>query len=220
EPNWPITAYISGMVLAAGWLSRQVAEGSYRRATKIGVSAVCGLGLLITLLLHHSEWAHPLLVQFAGSAAREPTVPLVRLDPTCRLRGWHTLGAAVDEVCAELRREGVEPVVVGTGWSLPGEVGFYCAGHPAVYSVGPFLGDRRSQYDLWRPNLVDDDGTFRGKTFVIVGGGPAIFRGVFDSFDPPRSVTHYEEGLPVAAWTLVVGRGFRGFPRVQGRAED
>src|SRR5262249_52436563 len=24
EPNWPITAYISGLVLAAGWLSRQL----------------------------------------------------------------------------------------------------------------------------------------------------------------------------------------------------
>ena len=41
---------------------------------------------------------------------------------------------------------------------------------------------------------------------------PAL--GGFDSFDEPRTVTHYEQGEPVASWTVVVGRGFRGAPRV------
>ena len=125
----------------------------------------------------------------------------------------------MNQLCDELRSQGIEPVVVGTGWSLPGEVGFYCAGHPTVYSAGPILGDRRSQYDLWRPNPVADAELFRGRTFVIVGGQSQLFAGLFDSIDPTREVTHYERGQPVVAWTLVVCRGFRGFPKVDWQSE-
>src|SRR5262249_54092468 len=158
---------------------------------------------------------YPLLTKLAGPPTDGQPLPLRRLDPTCRLRGWRTLGATLDEVCDRLRAEGVEPVVAGTGWALPGEIGFYCAGHPPVYSVGPVLGDRRSQYDLWRPNPVADGEDFRGRTFVIVGGAPVGLGEWFESTDAPRTVTHYERGQPVASWAVTVCRGFRGFPKVQ-----
>jgi hypothetical protein len=221
EANWPITTYIAGMVLTAGWLSRQWSGTVrwYRRTMTIGLAAVCGVGLLLTLLLHHTEWAHPMMMKFAGAPTREQPFPIRRIDPTCRLRGWHTLGAALDQVCDELRADGIEPVVVCSGWTLPGEVGFYSTAHPTVYSVGPILGDRRSQYDLWRPNPVADGEAFQGRTFVIIGGAPTRIAGAFDSVEAPRSVIHYDQGLPVAGWTLVVCHGFRGFPRVPGYAE-
>ena len=43
---------------------------------------------------------------------------------------------------------------------------------------------------------------------------PAIlhFAAGFDCIDAPRLVTHYEQGYPVATWTLLVCRGFHGFP--------
>jgi hypothetical protein len=94
---------------------------------------------------------------------------------------------------------------------LPGELGFYCAGHPAVYSVGPALGDRSSQYDLWRPNPVADAGAFAGRTFIVVGPFGDALRDAFEQIDPPRLVTHYEGGRPVASWPVTVCRGFRGF---------
>jgi hypothetical protein len=216
EPNWPITAYVSGLVLAAGWLARQLggSPGWYRRLTRAGLAAACAFGLGLTAFVHHSEWAYPLLVRFAGPATDAQPVPLRRLDPTCRLRGWRALGTSLDEVCDQLRAEGIEPVLAGTGWALPGEIGFYCSVHPAVYSVGPVVGDRRSQYDLWRPNPVDDPEQFLGRTFVIVGGSAAAFAGAFDSMDAARVVTHSENGQPVASWAVTVCRGFRGFPPV------
>jgi 4-amino-4-deoxy-L-arabinose transferase-like glycosyltransferase len=221
EANWPITAYISGLVLAAGWLRQQLRSPAvwYRRLTATGLAAACLLGLGLTAFAHYSEWAYPLLVKLAGPATDQQPVPLRRLDPTCRLRGWRTLGASVDEVCDRLRAEGVEPVLAGTGWSLPGEIGFYCSAHPPVYSVGPALGDRRSQYDLWRPNPVADSDEFRGRTFVIVGGSAAIFSGAFDRVEPPQVVTHYDNGQPVASWAVTVCRGFRGFAPVGHRGE-
>ncbi len=214
EPNWPITAYLSGLVLTAGWLSRLLASASGRRRRLMigGLATACGLGLVVTLFMHHSDWTYPLLAKLAGPPTERQPLPLRRLDPTCRLRGWRTLGRAVDEVCDELRAEGVEPVLAGTGWALPGEIGFSCAGHPTVYSVGPVVGDRRSQYDYWRPNPVDDPDAFTGRTFVIVGGLPEHFAPWFESAEEARTVTHYERGQSVASWTLVVCRGFRGFP--------
>jgi 4-amino-4-deoxy-L-arabinose transferase-like glycosyltransferase len=216
EANWPITAYVSGLVLAAAWIADRLGgpPGWRRRLTAGALAAACGLGLGLTALAHHSEWAFPLLARLAGPPTVLQPCPLRGVDPTCRLRGWRALGATLDEVRVRLRAEGAEAVLAATGWALPGEVGFYCAGQPTAYSVGPVVGDRRSQYDLWRPNPVDDPDAFRGRTFLIVGGFPGDFGGAFESIDPPRVVTHYENGQPVAAWVVTVCRGFRGFPPV------
>jgi hypothetical protein len=213
EPNWPVTAYVSGLVLLAGWLAHRLRglAGWPRRLAFGGLAAACGLGLVLTAFVHRSDLAYPLLARLAGPPTDEQPYPLRRLDPTCRLRGWQTLGTALDEVCGQLRAEGTEPVLAGTSWALPGEIGFYCAGHPPVYSVGRMLGERRSQYDEWHPNPVADPESFAGRSFVIVGGFTPE-AGWFDYTDPPRVVTHYEKGYPVASWTITVCRGFRRFP--------
>ena len=49
-------------------------------------------------------------VTLSGPATPECPTPLSRLDPTCRLRGWRTLAAAVDRLREQLRAEGIEPV--------------------------------------------------------------------------------------------------------------
>lgn len=215
EPNWPVTAYISGLVLAALWLADELraARAAGRRAPRVAFGLACGLGVAVTALMHQSTWAHPLLAKLAGPPSADVPLPLRRFDPTCRLRGWRTLAAAVDQVLAALRRGGEEPVVAGAGWGLPGILGFYCEGRPVVYSFGPALGDRCSQYDFWRPNPVWEPGAFAGRTFVFVGG--ESLAGLFTAFDevgPPQIVTHYAGGRPVARWTVTVCRGYRGFP--------
>jgi hypothetical protein len=132
-----------------------------------------------------------------------------------RLTGWKELAGEVDAIRARVRAEiGQEPVVAGTHWTLPGSLRFYCDGHPDVYSVGiPNQSDRHSQYDLWRPNLVDDAHDFRGRTFVIVGdlGLPAL--AAFDRVEPPVWVVHPATGSPFARWSVWVCHGFRGFDR-------
>jgi hypothetical protein len=213
ELNWPVTAYLSGLVLTAPWLSAQLDSPVtwYRRCTQANLAVACVVGLLATLFLHYSDPLHPLLARLAGPPTRGDPFPLRKLDPTCRLRGFRALGAEVDRVRVELRQAGVEPVLAGCNWSTPGELGFYCAGNPTAYSIGLALGDRHSQYDLWHNPLAHRD-DFRGKTFVIVGGVTPALCEAFDSVEPTRTIIYKENGQPIAAWMLTVCRGYRGFP--------
>jgi 4-amino-4-deoxy-L-arabinose transferase-like glycosyltransferase len=213
EPNWPVTAYISGLVLAAGWIVAQLAAPQrwYRRFAMASLIAACVLGLAVTVLVYRSDWLYPVLASWSGPPTEEQPLPLRRFDPTCRLRGWHTLAAEVDRLRSELEAKGVPVVLAATNWSLPGELGFYCQGHPVVYSIGAVAGDRASQYDLWRPNPVDDPATFAGKTFILVSPGNLDLGGAFATMEPPHVVVHREGGQPVAAWSVVVAHDFRGF---------
>src|SRR5207245_8747176 len=124
------------------WLARQLqsAERSYRRLTLACVIAACTLGSAATLAMYRSDWVEPVLLRLAGGPTVERPTPLRRFDPTCRLRGWRELASIVDEVRHELRRQGIEPVISGMQWNLPGELAFYCEGNPAVYTLGLALG--------------------------------------------------------------------------------
>jgi hypothetical protein len=219
EPNWPITAYISGLVLTAAWLAEQLATPSlrWRFWTKAGLAAACSLGLVVNLAMHESTWFYPVLKPIAGRVTEERSTPLRRVDPSCRLKGWRTLAEEVDRLVLELKRQGHGPVIAATSWSLPGQLGFYCDGHPVVYSIGLPLGDRHSQYDFWRPNPVADPSEFAGRTFLIVSTFPLNWlTTAFEKLDPPHTVTHFENGEPVAQWLITVAWGYKGFPKAAG----
>jgi hypothetical protein len=214
EVNWPVTAYLSGLVLSPGWLGRQFdsPRAWYRRCTRFNVAAACTLGLAVTLAVHHSEWLHPVLSRLTGPPTATNQFPLRKLDPTCRLRGWRTLAAAVDAERERLRAGGAEdPVLAGNSWNLPGELGVYCQGHPHAYSLGRLTGERHSQYDLW-PGPIDRPEGFRGRTFLYVGYPNADVRAAFERIEKPREVVHREGGQPISWWVLTVCRGFKGFP--------
>jgi hypothetical protein len=213
EPNWPVTAYVSGMVLTAGWLMHQLESSSrwWRRLLGAGLAATCVLGMALGLLMYYSQVAHPLLAVLGEELFPGRPMIVRRFDPTCRLRGWQTLALEVDRLRTQLHAEGIEPVLAGTGWALAGELGFYCQGQPAVYSVGLATGDRHSQYDLWRPNPVFDPNEFCGRTFIIVGYAPQLAQ-AFAEVGQPIVVTHCVDGRPVSDWCVTVCRGFRGFP--------
>lgn len=210
EPNWPVTAYLSGGVLAAVWLSRQLDSRVmwYRQLARGCLAVAAMLGVVLTLVLYQSSWTYPLLRAFVTEPNTRLPLPLRRLDPTCRLRGWRELAQAVDHLRACFPSD--DPVLVGTAWTIPGELAFYCAGHPSVYSLGRALGDRHSQYDLWRPNPLADAETYRGKTFILIGEPLAALHEAFDSVEPSVLVTHRVADQPVAAWRITVCRGYRG----------
>jgi hypothetical protein len=214
EPNWPITAYLSGMVLAGGWLLEQFHSPiDWRRRTVwIMVPTMAVLGLILTLLIHEPHVVQPALAWLAGPPTPDNPAPIRQFDPTSRLRGLHAMAAEVDRVRERLRAQGVEPVLAGAGWNLPGEMCFYCQGHPDVFSLGGGVGDRHSQYDLWRPNPVAEPGPFLGRTFIMVGARAANVRGAFDVVEPTRDIFYQEDGQTIAAWTITVCRGYRGFP--------
>jgi hypothetical protein len=215
ELNWPVAAYISGLVLAAGWLAAELQSPRrwYRRLLVSGVGTTVVVGLALMVSIYRSDWLRPILEPLSGPATAGRPYPLRRFDPTCRLKGWHLLAAEVDRIRQELReQEGEEPVLVTTSWALAGELGFYCDGHPTVYSIGLVQGDRHSQYDLWRPNPVFDQETFRGRTFVIIGApAPEVLKG-FSEVSRPRQVEYVEDGRPLAGWAVTVCRDFQGFP--------
>ncbi|MFM8271241.1 MAG: hypothetical protein ACKODX_02805, partial [Gemmata sp.] len=149
----------------------------------------------------------------AGPATDAQPAPIRKYDPTARLRGWRSLAKEVDVIRNRVRAAtGEEPVVAGTVWNLPGELGVYCKGNPETYSFGLAMADRHSQYDLWRPNPVADAQAFRGRTFVFVGDGLPADAGVFERVELPTIVVHREDGIPVAVWWVWVGHGFKGFP--------
>jgi 4-amino-4-deoxy-L-arabinose transferase-like glycosyltransferase len=205
ELNWPITAYLSGSVLAA------IGYAQYGRGWMHAiVAATCILGLTATVFLFASPAIHPAMERIVGQPTVTNPTPIRKLDPTCRLRGWRDLAAAVDEVCDQLRARGEDPVVVGTGWTLPGQLGVYCRQHPRVYCIGSLQGERLSQYDLWH-NPMDHPESFRGRPFVLVGSVHRDTLQAFAEVEPARTIRVQVGDRPIAEFTLWVARGFQGF---------
>jgi hypothetical protein len=211
--NWPAAAYISGTVLAAAWLIRTLdsASGSFRWWTRFGIVAACIAGVAITIISHETALVRPVVVEIARQIRKNDPFAIRAVDPTVRLRGWKYLGKELDLIRAEVRaQDGFEPVMAAGGWNTAGEVGFYCDRHPRVYSLGPWFGDRHSQYDLWRPNPVADAQVFQGQTFVVVTGHEPTLRLAFAEVSPVREIVYKEGDIPVASWQVWICRGFRG----------
>lgn len=219
EPNWPVTAYLSGLVLAAAGLTQQMEQGTLRmrRLVAAFLLTMALFGLTLTLLLHHTPVIYPLLANLAGLPSDRQPLPVRRFDPTCRLRGWRTLAREVDAVRARLQSQGLEPVLAAGFWNVPGELGVYCAGRPTVYCLGLGLGQRWSQYELWRPNPVLDPESFRGRTFLHVGEPEPALLSAFAKVDPPLEVEHRMGPYIVARWKILICHGYRGFPEDRWR---
>jgi hypothetical protein len=215
QPNWPLAAYLSGLILATDLVRRALATASgwQWRTTAGGLAAASVAGLALSLALHDPTPLRPVLLSLAGPAVEHRHLPVRRLDPTCRLHGWKEVARAADAVCEDLRKNHCEPILAGANWTLPGELAFYCDKHPTVYSLGPGAGDRRSQYECWHPNPADDADVFRGRTFVLVSvGPPPDVVAAFDHIEQPQAVVHRVNGVAVAEFSVTVCRGFRGFP--------
>jgi hypothetical protein len=206
ELNWPVTAYVSGLILAAGLIARQWRAtdlyGSLSRGTVVVALAV---GLALTVLMHHVEWLYPLL---------PPNTNVRRWDPTCRLRGWQELAGEVQKERERLRKRGSEPLVAASGWALPGNLAHYLPDHPEVYSFARASGGRHSQYDFWLPNPVSNPESFRGVSVVYVGELSPLVRDAFAEIEPSRWVIREEHGREVARWQVTTCHGFKGFAGV------
>ncbi len=211
--NWPVAAYVSGSVLTAAWLLNAMRSKTtwFRNLAKTNVIVGSTVSLGLTLLIHDSSSFRPLLASLGKRF--KPSDPYAgrTLDPTCRLRGWKMLGHEVDEVRREcLAQDGVDPVIAALNWNMPGELGFYCDGHPHVYSLGAFIGERVNQYDLWRPNPAADPQVFADRTFVVVNGHEETLRSIFAEARLVRIPTYREGDYPIASWTVWVCRGYHG----------
>ena len=139
-------------------------------------------------------------------------MPLRRVDPTSRLRGWRHLAAEVDRLRGELESDGIQPVLATERWTQTSELRFLLrrpSGGP--YRLGTKMGDRDSQYDLWRPNPTADPSTFAGKTFLLVGVELDALRPAFEIFEAIPAIEYREQGQLVNTWKVVIARNFRGW---------
>ena len=207
-----MTAYLSGMVLAADWLAQQLATPAtwHRRLGWAMLALVSGLGLTVTVLMHHTDWCSRCCC--ASPEARDrPTGRRCVARPDVPAARWRTLAEAVDGQRARLAAEEANaPVLAASTWWIPGELGVYCAGHPQAYSIGLTSGDRHSQYDLWTNPQVNAD-QFLDRTFLVVGYVSEEAKQAFDRVEGPRMVEYRENGRLVAEWAITVCHGFRGF---------
>lgn len=213
QPNWPAPAYVGGLVLAVAWV-REALSGPLRRWVIAGTAFSVVVGLAFVAALQSPRVVRPFLASVSGPPTDARPYPARRFDLTARLAGWRQLAGEVDALCEQVRAEtGLEPVVVGTNWTMPGVLRFYRLGNPEAYAIGTVNGtDRYSQYDLERPNPAADAQAFRGRPFVIVGWATDATLAGFDRVGPPVRVVHAEGGVPLVGWDVRVGYGFRGFP--------
>lgn len=197
EPNWPVTAYVTGLILAAGMLRERWTSVRWRRTALI-VSVV---GLMFSGMIYHTEWLYPI------HEAVAPQVSPRKWDPTCRLKGFPTLAAAVQ---ALRQRESMPPLLIGSNWSYTGALAFHLPDKPTVYCIGPVAGSRHSQYDLWRPNPLYDPAEFAGRDAIIVGDITPQVKAAFERVEPAQLVqARAKDGLVVAEWRVTLARGLK-----------
>ncbi len=193
EPNWPVTAYITGLVLA-GWMLWERWHIRIWRRTAIGFLIFGGI---FSLFMHGTDVVYPLTAKLI------PDVAPRRWDPTCRLKGWHTLAEEVDKLRSA---EPQSPILFGSTWSNTGALAFHLKDQPTVYCLGPVAGSRHSQYDFWLPNPLANPDQFTGRDAIIVGDITPQIRAAFESLEPTKLITAKQHGLMVAQWNVTIAR--------------
>jgi hypothetical protein len=215
--NWPVAAYLSGAVLAGGLL-REVLHSRrrfLRRLTWASLGLFVALGSVLSILMHDTRLVTTVVAPSVKEDSPADPMPIRKYDPAARLKGSRYLASELDKMRISIQAtDGHDPVIAGFRWDQPGLIGFYCDGHPQVYTIALVLRqDRHSQYDLWHPNPVDNAQAFIGKTFLIVGGGDprAALGPAFESVGGLQEVVYRENGRAVARWLVCECRGFKGF---------
>lgn len=220
QVNWPIAGFVSGLVLSASWLSQKLVDANPRERIRwrLNVTLACVLSIVFSILALHPQFILP-LGKYLGPPTYKNPAPLRTLDPTCRLRGWKWFAGELERIRSEISaKEGVEPILAVDRWNKAGELGFYCRGNPYVVCLGRAVGDRFSQYDLWRPNPIDDAQEYAGRTFIIVGEPKDEYPAAFERYNGDQFLTleYREEGELVAYWYVTIGYGYKGFRHTNG----
>lgn len=226
QPNWPVLALLPGLSLLVGWLvhlrepSRRLRSGLVGgRTANVLITAGVLFGGAGVGLLHVSETLMPL---FGWLARHEPPwslTPVAKYDPSARLRGWSQLGAAVGRALAAERATGRAPFIITDDYQVASQIAMYCPGEPTTFCLQAALGDRQSQYDLWRPNPIRDPAAFRGRPCIYVGALKPELTGQVPSRHVAlrgarlaETVTHRVRGHAVAVWAVYACDEFTGLP--------
>ena len=223
QPNWPVLALLPGSIVLVTWLARLLRAAKTRRAARVLIVAGGIVGSACTVVLHHTEWLMPAMAWLARNEPPWNLTPVVRYDPTARLRGWSQLGAAVGRVLDQERSAGHDPFVATGDYQTASEIAFYCPGEPPVYCLQGALGGRQSQYDIW-PNPVRETGQFVGRSCVYVGplrpeltGKGGLKLAALPGLRLVETVEHRVSGHTVRIWPVYVCEEYAGWPAELGQ---
>jgi 4-amino-4-deoxy-L-arabinose transferase-like glycosyltransferase len=124
EPNWTAPAYVSGLILlAAHWPEFRARHPAWKWLAPVGIA----LGLVETVLLHHTAWLH---------------LPPDR-DPLNRARGFEPV-ALQAAVCAGQTKA---DFYIADKYSTASLLAFYLPGQPDTFM--PPSDEIENQYSIW-----------------------------------------------------------------------
>jgi undecaprenyl-diphosphatase len=186
QANWAAPAYVTALMAAVAYAAQRwwPASKGWRRAVGTwGSGMAIALALGMTLALHDpnlfARWGLP-----------------ADADPTSRLKGWRTLGAAVGAVAAQMPSP---PFFLSDRYQISSELAFYVPGQPQSYTVN--LGRRLNQYDLW-----DGLPAMAGRDAIYVQpdtpGLPPALRAAFETCTEGEPVVIREAGREIKRFYL------------------
>lgn len=188
EPNWPVAAYVTWLVLVAGrlpgamdfykarvsaWLAlpkprpwsgwlRDKPETAWQVAWHwaIGWGVVGGIGIML-----------------AGYVVLLPlNIPPALQRGLDRATG---VSKIADEV--ELAREtfeeltGEKPILIADNYQRASLLAYYLPDQPVVYSASPYMGNRVTSYDFFDATDLSDP-ALRGRDALLIGGRVSSWR--------------------------------------------
>jgi 4-amino-4-deoxy-L-arabinose transferase-like glycosyltransferase len=201
NPNWPAVFYLSGLILLVSRIygtGQSAAAGKGQRLFHWGI----GLGVVLTLV----AYSLPLLVHYAG-------LPLGKLDPSKRIRGWSGYGEKVYQTLQRQPRPG-QTLIISPLRKYVSEAAFYVPGHPVAYRWSGKTIHVGSQYELW-PGPLDQLGW---DALIITDYLEEVPADLLDAFDRVVKLEDVKTELPggfARAYTIYRGSRLRNWPELK-----
>jgi len=198
NPNWPAVFYLAGMIL----LAARLAGGTRPRPEKWFLRGIA-LGVVLTLI----AYSLPLLIDYAG-------LPLGKLDPSKRIRGWSGYGEKLAQTLQQQPRPD-RTIIVSPLRKYVAEAAFYVPGHPVAYRWSGPTVNVASQYELW-PGPYDKSGWDALIVTNYRESLPEELNAAFEQVEKLEDVKTVLPGGVARAYSLFRGRRLRSWPEQGG----
>ncbi len=201
--NWPAPAYFTLVILAGYYIALCLDDAARWKQMKGWIYATIVFGLVLQPIAHDFSLLYPILRSF--NATFKTRIPIARIDPTVKLRGWQALGQFLG---AELAKMPAGTFILCDDYQQTAETAFYTPGQPITFYAGSYFTDpkRHTQYDIWPDRQLTPPNPLIGRDAIYVGKAGLIPREVAAAFE------HVE---PIKTLDIKVGdttiRSFRPF---------
>ena len=230
QPNWPLPAYFTLIILTAHFLAL-----NWRRWRWLAYP-MFAVGFAMATIAHNPEVIYPAARWLNAHAGTH--LDGRRIDFSAKSKGWQQLAAGVERERLAL---GPDTFVICSDYQETAEMAFYLPGQPRTWYLGSWYRrspKRLTQYDIWPDRNLDPQAGPAGRNPLL--GRNAIFVGQFDQappelteafeavFEPeltrPSDISRrratavdvFRGGLRLQSFRLIRCYGFRGLRRPSG----